>query len=95
MNVCFCTYGRMNKPVQSGLALTPAQVMQAAENGVPIKTSIQNDEYFYEGSTENSFDIPVHYRRGVDINDCWECSRTSHKSLKRISKQNNVSINLE
>lgn len=60
-----------DQKVQSGLALTPAQIMQMSERGIPVTT--QNlDGMFYDGETRPSWDIPLDQQRGVDVAAMWQ-----------------------
>lgn len=69
---------------QNGLAYTPAQMMAAADMGVPISTHNLPDNLFFDGvQGDLSFDIPIDMKRGVDIADCWESSRTAKKKAKK------------
>lgn len=60
--------------VQNGLAVTPAEMMQMAEKGIPV--SPQNLGLTYqEGVSKLDFTPPLEYTRGVDMNDLWEAQR--------------------
>lgn len=70
-----------DKPVQNGLALTPAQMAEMAERGIPISTA--NAQLAYEeGDRSNSFDIPVEDKRGVDMADVWVAQQDARKRVK-------------
>lgn len=59
------------RPVQSGLAYSPSQMMESALAGVPISTA-NVDAQFLSSSPDNGYDsLPFESRRGVDLNDCW------------------------
>lgn len=78
-----CTAKRVedDKPVQNGLALTPAQMADMAERGIPISTS--NAQLAYDESDRvASFDLPVEDRRGVDIADVWVSQMDARKRVK-------------
>lgn len=60
-----------DQKVQSGLALTPAQIMQMSERGIPVTT--QNlDGMFFDGETRPSWDIPLDQQRGIDVATMWQ-----------------------
>lgn len=74
-------YSSVEKPVQSGLAVTPQRAYDMMLQGVPISTQMANAEYFQDG-TENPGEVTLDRQRGVDINDMWE---EMHSINKRFS----------
>lgn len=70
------------QPKVPALALTPAQMDDMRKRGQSIST--QNlDNMYYDGSVNNSFDLPLDQIRGVDINDVWNASKESGKKLRK------------
>ena len=57
--------------VQSGLAMTPGQMLDRAREGKPIASFMADDEMFDDGGTNKSFEVPILRQRGVDVNDIW------------------------
>lgn len=67
--------------VQNGLAVTPSQMLEMTERGIPITP--QNLGLIYdEGVSKLDFEPPMEFRRGVDICDMWE-HRENMKSKVR------------
>lgn len=57
--------------VQPGLALTPSQMQNMSERGIPV--SSQNLEgVYYDGDTRPSWDVPLDQQRGVDVATMWQ-----------------------
>lgn len=74
-------------PVQDGLAVSPAQMVEMTRKGIAISTQNQPDSVFEEGSTINSFDIPLEHRRGVDLVQLWEASESAKKKIRSARKK--------
>lgn len=68
--------------VQSGLSVTPAQMLQDASLGIPIKSRF-DDSSFYDGDSSMSVGIDPLERRGVDINDAWNAQQDAKTRLQR------------
>ncbi|UPW41792.1 hypothetical protein [Peromfec virus RodF7_9] len=68
--------------VQSGLAVTPAQMLHDASLGIPIKSRF-DDSSFYDGDSELSVGIDPLERRGVDISDAWNAQQDAKARLQR------------
>lgn len=63
-------YTVVGKPSQSGLAVTPQQMLDLSQQGVPINAS-QSSDNFDDGST--LCDNPtLDQMRGVDANQLWD-----------------------
>ena len=57
--------------VQNGLAVTPSQMMELTNRGVPISPS--NLGVIYDEGTSNlDFEPTMENLRGIDITDMWE-----------------------
>lgn len=66
--------------VQSGLAVTPSVMMSLAEDGIPIASSMSDDN-FIDGDHTNVVDIDPLLMRGVDVVDAWNLQRRSRNNL--------------
>lgn len=84
---CKCRLRSGESPVQSRLAITPSQMMQLAENGIPIAAQQLPSEHFSEGDTSSSFDVLLDYQRGVDINTMWNVEQDVKKKMFSAYKQ--------
>lgn len=81
-----CKRSKEDIPVQNGLALTPTEMMRLAQKGVPI--SAQNEQNFFDGVDNPTWDVAPEKMRGVDPADLWQLQKTSRKkvtSAKRIN----------
>ena len=69
-------------PVKSHLAITPAQMDTAREQGVPITPNNVNPDLIQDGTTNPQFEIELERQRGVDIAELWQDAETSRKRLR-------------
>ena len=75
-----------NNPVKSHLAMTPAQMDKAREQGVPITPSNINPDLVEDGTANPQFDIELERQRGVDIAELWQNAESSRKRLGDFKK---------
>ncbi len=68
-------------PVKSHLAITPAQMDTAREQGIPITPNNVNPDLIQDGTTNPQFEIELERQRGVDIAELWQDAETSRKRL--------------
>ena len=68
-----------NCKVIPGLAYSPSDMARMADRGISISSI--NDQMFYDGSPAQKFDVPLEMRRGVDVNDAWNASRTARRRI--------------
>lgn len=80
---CVVTVKGDEERVQSGLALTPAQVAEMTAAGVPISNPLAMQ--FFDGYRTLDFDPGLLNRRGTDINDVWEHQMSARKKLKEAA----------
>lgn len=68
--------------VQNGLALTPGQMQEMTNRGIPIAP--QNLGVTYEeGSADlKNYEVSPEYIRGVDIGELWELRESTNKRFK-------------
>lgn len=77
------------KPVQSGLALTPARVKELTSKGIAVTTS--NAEGVYDASTKPSdYSVDPIYERDTDRNVLWERSQLARQKI--LSKKDKLTI---
>lgn len=69
--------------VQSGLAMTPSQMYDMAQKGLPITTRNLGVTYD-EGYSKLDFDPPLEYRRGVDLGDLYEARMDAKSKMRRL-----------
>lgn len=84
MQYTFCFPRQNNARVQSKLALTPSQIKQRVDQGLPVGDNFAEGT-FDDGEINCPSDVPLLYRRGVDINALWETQTESRKYLKSNS----------
>lgn len=73
-------------PVKSHLAMTPAQMDKAREQGVPITPSNINPDLVEDGTNNPKFEIELERQRGVDIAELWQNAESSRKRLGDFKK---------
>ena len=67
-------------PVESDLALTPAQMEIMTNNGTPVSTQLIAGN-FDDGVPNPSDDMPLIYQRGADIVDAWVASKDADAKI--------------
>lgn len=77
-------YGKYEKPVQGGLALTPAMVKQMTDRGLSVSTP--NIGQIQENGPSDGT-LEPQYRRGMDMNTAWELSHNVSKGLIHAHKR--------
>lgn len=80
-----CKYCATDKVVSQGLAITPADVEELTNKGIPV--SISNAPWEGQDLEKGDFNIDPMFRRDVDRNTLWE---TSQEAKGRILKARNV-----
>lgn len=77
--------------VQDGLAMTPTDMIQSCNNGIPIATQTLPDSMFFDGEQSRLTDVPFELRRGVDIGDIQSyqdsCNEKVHSAYKNAKSQ--------
>lgn len=73
-------------PVKSHLAITPAQMDRAREQGVPITPSNVNPDLIQDGTNNPRFEIELERQRGIDIAELWQNAESSRKKLSSFQK---------
>lgn len=83
------TFGKVCKisskvdiPVQSNLAITPAKMAELVDSGIPVSSSILGASHF-DGVSNPSWDLPIDQIRGVDIAQVWQTQLDSRKSITK------------
>lgn len=67
--------------VQNGLAITPSQMQDMAQRGIPVSTSNLGLGY-EDGYSELDFTPPSEHLRGIDMADLWEQRQSIKKKLR-------------
>ena len=76
------------KHTQNGLAYTPDDMQRMLKRGQPI-TSQMPPSVIYEGTFEQSNDVPLEFQRGVDPNDFYVAEVESHQKLSSVKRDYN------
>lgn len=71
------------KKTLPGLAMTPAQVKQLAERGIPVSTAGMQE--FYDG--EKGWRVEPMFARGADINQLWEMEHVAQSRVLSARKK--------
>lgn len=81
-SVCCPERKEQELPVYGNLAVTPAQMLDMAEKGIPI--SSQNIAMSVKDGEENpSWDLPLDQLRGVDPAAMWEHSQVIKERARK------------
>lgn len=68
-------------PVRGDLSYTPAQMYEAAKAGIPISSQNISQLPSADFMDENSWIVPVEYRRNTDIADVWNAQRDARSKI--------------
>lgn len=90
MRFSTCKRKKGEQPVQSGLALTPSQMMAMAERGVPISAQTASDSEFDLGAEAKDCYLPLERTRGIDIADLWVAERSAKKKMADALKTEKI-----
>ena len=83
-----CALREGEEPVQSGLAYTPSQMFQMAQEGIPVSTqSVALKGSFDEGYRDLDFEPPLQYQRHVDLAELWEKSMDARTKISGVVKE--------
>lgn len=75
------SYRPYETPVQSGLAISPSDMLEMTKRGIPITP--QNLGLSYdEGYNDLDFNPPIEYQRGIDIGTLWEERQSAKSRIK-------------
>lgn len=74
---------------QNGLAVTPTQMLEMAEAGIPIN-SINADSFYDDGKRTLDFEPTLDRQRGVDIGDLWENEQDIKYKTRKLYKMKGV-----
>lgn len=69
--------------VKQNQALTPAQIADYTAKGIAVSSS-QN--LVFDEGVPNPGPLPLEQRRGIDVADVWNVSKTASKKLKSAIK---------
>lgn len=70
------------KVIQQSLSVSPAQMAQAAERGIPISSQLLGAENFDDGVVGPITDVPFLMRRGVDASDIFVYQQMCRAKIK-------------
>lgn len=73
-------------PVKSHLAITPAQMDKAREQGIPITPNNVNPDLIEDGTNNPQFEIELERQRGIDIAELWQNAESSRKKIGEFKK---------
>lgn len=78
---CSCKRKAGELPVRGDLAYTPAQMYEAAKAGIPISSQNISQLPSTDFMDEDSWVVPVEYRRNTDIADIWNAQRDARSKI--------------
>lgn len=77
-------------PVQRGLAVTPAQMLEMAQAGIPI-SSVSAEFMYDDGQRTVAFEPPMERMRRVEIGDLWENQMDIRKKTRKLYHTESIS----
>lgn len=81
-------------PVQAGLSITPSQMLDMTQRGLPINPQNVNPELFSDTdfTKDNDFTIKPELQRGVTMSGLWETSQDAKSKIRnarnKVKQQN-------
>lgn len=69
--------------VQNGLAVTPSQMLEMAQAGIPI-SSVNADFMYRDGDRKPPESPTMDMLRGVDIGDLWENMMETRRKMRKL-----------
>lgn len=81
-----CVYTNEFWKTQEGLTMTPTQVKELSDKGIPVTTHVPNESPVE--SAEQGFFVEPMFRRSVDTNDLWTMEQATRKKLARVHTEN-------
>lgn len=78
---CTCARKAGELPVRGDLSYTPAQMYEAAKAGIPISAQNISQLPSNDFTDEESWIVPIEYRRGQDIADIWNAQRDARAKI--------------
>lgn len=67
--------------VQGNLTITPSQMSQLAEKGIPISSQVLGAEMFDDGEVGTLKEVPFTMRRGVEASDVYVYQQQCRKKV--------------
>lgn len=86
-DLCECKFNVKKdwQRTQEGLAITPAQVKELTDRGIPV--SAQNVNFLESGSDVNSWIVEPQFRREMDMATAWEMEKSSSRKVLQTLRQ--------
>lgn len=85
---CSCKRKVGELPVRGDLAYTPAQMYEAAKAGISISSQNISQLPASDFMDDNSWIVPVEYRRNTDIADVWNAQRDARSKIVAAYRKN-------
>lgn len=76
--------------VQPGLSLTPSEIEHLTARGQAAAVGSLESAMYFDPVNIDKNDIPVQYRRGVDLNTVWRASRNASKKITEAYTRANL-----
>lgn len=70
--------------VQGNLAISPSQMSQLSERGIPISSQVLGAENFYDGDVGPLSDVPFELRRGIDASDVYDYQQRCRQKVNNF-----------
>lgn len=78
-----CKRKSYETPVQNGLGLTPKQMAELTNKGIPISANNLGLSY-QDGVQDSDFTVPMEHTRGVDLADLWNSAMDGKAKAKEV-----------
>lgn len=83
LRTCKCVRRGDDIAPQNGLAVTPSQMLEMAEAGIPI-SSVTAESLYDDGKRTLDFEPPLDRIRGVDLCDLWENDQDIRHKMRKL-----------
>lgn len=82
---CVCKCSEFEEPTRPDLAVTPAQVKDLTDRGIPVSTP--NASQFIDTDTSGSWDIEPMFQRDADTNKLWEQQQLARNKVVKAHRK--------
>lgn len=74
--------------VQSGLSLTPAEILDLTLKGKVVNPPVVDESMFIDsdGSGANDFRVSPMYKRSMTMSEAWEIQQSARKKIRDFTK---------
>lgn len=77
------SYSKENRPVQDGLNITPAQMMQASQEGIAIQPTMTGATPLEDSIANAGFEVAAIFERGADFCTVWNSQMDARQAISK------------